>query len=94
MTTSRRRGILIAIGFGIGFYFLGYCLLMERNCSALKKGIPKFRSCYRWAPDADILGSPITITVGEVTFFNYILYPMDMAYYPFVDWLNRKEDRK
>jgi hypothetical protein len=57
---------------------------MVRFCPATVRGVPQFDSCFIWAPDEDIKGAPITITVGRVTIFNYIYYPLDVLYYAIV----------
>lgn len=80
-----RRKLISAVGMVVACYVVTYFALMIRDCSAVKDGVPKFRSCYRWAPDADIRASPITITVGKVTPLNYLFYPMDLVYYTIAD---------
>lgn len=76
-----RKELPIAICAILALYLLGYFTLIVRDCPAVSNGQVRFRSCSRFAPDADLPGSPITITVGEVTALNYLYYPMDLIYY-------------
>ena len=69
--------IFVSMGFYVGLYFL----LMARNCSAADKlGNVVFNSSFRLAGSAGRNG-PLSIDVSEVTFLNYLFYPIDKAYY-------------
>lgn len=64
-------------------YVVGYCLVMVRNCSAVRDGVVVFQSCYIFSPNEDLRNiepSPIYITVGKVSIFNYVFYPADVVY--------------
>lgn len=64
-----------------GVYVIAYFLLMARNVPAVDRaGRLAFRSSFRMAHTAGRLG-PITIEACEVTFLNYVFYPMDKLYY-------------
>ncbi|MBI4658081.1 MAG: hypothetical protein HY735_04385 [Verrucomicrobia bacterium] len=65
-------------------YVLSYFVLMARNVPALdNNGTKRFESAFRLAPTAGRLG-PLSIQASQVTVFNYIFYPIDLAYYRLV----------
>ncbi len=68
-------GVLLSI------YVLAYFVIMARNVPAVSAERKlTFRSCYRGAAPVGRSG-PLTISVYEVSVFNYIFYPMDCLYY-------------
>ena len=75
-----KTGMKVTVACALA-YVIAYFVLMARNVPAVdEKGRVAFRSSFRMARTAGRLG-PLTIEASEVTFLNYLFYPMDKLYY-------------
>lgn len=75
--------------FFLALYAIGYFVLMSRHCPAVnRREEVVFRSSCRFMPYPYVVRcgpGGMSTTVGRVTAFNYIFYPMDALYYTIFD---------